>query len=120
MRPQSGPDAPFAPQVVCFLQHFASMLKKRRFAKDNVVKVTFALPPDVARESVRVVGEFNGWEGTRLERQKDGEWRATVALSAGREYEFRYLLDGQQWMNDPAADAYVQNPFGEDNSVVAT
>lgn len=96
------------------------MLKKRRFVKDNVVKVTFALPPEAARESVRLVGEFNGWEGTPLERQKDGAWKATVALSPNREYEFRYLIDNEQWMNDPGADRQVRNPYGEDNSVVAT
>ncbi len=96
------------------------MLKKRRFAKDNAVKVTFSLPPEVAHDSVRVVGEFNAWEGTRLERQQDGTWQATVSLSPGREYEFRYLVDEDRWLNDPSADRYVRNPFGEDNSVVAT
>ena len=96
------------------------MLKKRRFTKDNVVKVTFTLPADAARESVRLVGEFNGWEGTPLERQKDGTWRTTIALPPGREYEFRYLVDNEQWINDPAAERYVNNPYGEDNSVVST
>jgi 1,4-alpha-glucan branching enzyme len=96
------------------------MLKKRRFSKDNVVKVTFALPPETAHESVRVVGEFNGWEGTPLERQKDGTWKTTVSLEPGREYEFRYLVDSERWLNDPNADGHVSNPFGEDNSVVAT
>lgn len=105
---------------MCFLQRRGRMLKKRRFVKDNLVKVTFTLPPEVAQESVRLVGEFNAWEGTRLERQKDGSWRATVALSPGREYEFRYLIDEERWMNDPSADGYVRNPFGEDNSVVST
>lgn len=106
--------------MVCFMQRRGRMLKKRRFAKENVVKVTFTLPAEVARDSVRLVGEFNGWEGTRLDRQKDGSWRTTVALSPGREYEFRYLIDEQRWMNDPGADRYVSNPFGEDNSVVST
>jgi 1,4-alpha-glucan branching enzyme len=96
------------------------MLKKRRFTKDNVVKVTFDLPPDAARESVRLVGEFNSWEGTPLERQKDGKWRATVALDPGREYQFRYLVDGERWVNEPSADGYVSNPYGEDNSIVRT
>lgn len=96
------------------------MLKKRRFTKDNLVKVTFTLPPETASDSVRVVGEFNDWEGTRLDRQADGSWRTTVALSPGREYEFRYLVDEQRWVNDPSADRYVRNPFGEDNSVVST
>lgn len=96
------------------------MLKKKRFVKDNVVKVTFELPADAARESVRVVGEFNAWEGTRLEHQKDGSWRTTIALSPGRQYEFRYLIDNERWLNDPRADGYVRNPYGEDNSVVST
>ena len=96
------------------------MLKKRRFTKDNVVKVTFDLPADTARESVRLVGEFNQWEGTPLERQKDGGWRATLSLDPGREYRFRYLVDGLRWMNEPNADGYVRNPYGEDNSIVRT
>jgi 1,4-alpha-glucan branching enzyme len=96
------------------------MLKKRRFTKDNVVKVTFNLPPEVARDSVRVVGEFNQWEGTPLERQRDGTWKTTVALEPGREYEFRYLVDGERWINDDDADRQVRNPYGEDNSVIRT
>lgn len=96
------------------------MLKKRRFTKDNVVKVTFTLPPETARKSVRVVGEFNRWEGTPLEQQKDGSWRATVSLDPGREYEFRYLIDGERWVNEPMADRYARNPYGEDNSVIHT
>jgi 1,4-alpha-glucan branching enzyme len=107
-------------ELVYFLQTFYSMLKKRRFEKDNVVKVTFELPADTARETIRLVGEFNGWEGTRLERQKDGCWKATVALDPDREYEFRYLVDDERWLNDPQADGYRVNPFGEDNSVVTT
>ena len=96
------------------------MLKKRRFVKENVVKVTFALPPEAAKDSVRLVGEFNGWEGTALERQKDGVWKTTLALDPGREYQFRYLVDSEVWVNDPDADRYATNPFGEDNSVVVT
>ena len=37
-------------------QESAGMLKKRRYTKDNVVKVTFDLPPEAAHESVRLVG----------------------------------------------------------------
>jgi len=31
---------------------------------------------------------------------------------------FRYLVDGERWENDWAADAYVPNPFGGEDSVV--
>ena len=42
----------------------------------------------------------------------------TVGLDAGRAYRFRYLLDGQRWDNDWAADVYLPNDFGGDDSVV--
>jgi len=41
-----------------------------------------------------------------------------VDLDAGRAHRFRYLLDGQRWDNGWAADAYVANDFGGDDSVV--
>ncbi|MFQ6059090.1 MAG: isoamylase early set domain-containing protein, partial [Anaerolineae bacterium] len=93
------------------------MLKKRRFKKENVVKVTFVLPSEVEADTVHLVGEFNDWQTSRaMRRQKDGSWRITVDLEPGREYQFRYLVDGQRWLNDPQADNYVPNPYGDQNS----
>lgn len=97
------------------------MLKKRRFKKENAVKVTFVLSPEVKGDSVHLVGEFNDWQTSHaMRRQKDGNWRITVDLEPGREYQFRYLVDGQRWLNDPDADKYVPNPYGDENSVVVT
>ena len=43
----------------------------------------------------------------------------TLELKPGREYQFRYLIDGRQWENDWHADKYVQSPIGDsENSVV--
>jgi len=52
--------------------------------------------------------------------QKDagGGFSVTVDLDAGRAYRFRYLLDDQRWDNDWAADAYVANDFGGEDSGV--
>jgi len=67
------------------------------------------------------MGEFNDWQTSQaMRRQKDGSWRITVDLEPGREYQFRYLVDGQRWLNDPQADNYVPNPYGDQNSVVVT
>ena len=41
-----------------------------------------------------------------------------LSLTAGQDYYFRYLLDGGLWENDWAADAYVPNPFGTEDSVL--
>ena len=97
------------------------MLKKRRFKKQNVVKVTFMLPPEVEAETVHLAGELNDWQTSHpMQRQKDGSWRVTIDLEPGSEYQFRYLVDGERWLNDPHADEYVSGPYGDQNSVVVT
>ena len=65
-------------------------------------------------------GEWNEWSADAdvMRRDAEGGFSVTVGLDAGRAYRFRYLLDGQRWDNDWAADAYVRNDFGGDDSVV--
>jgi 1,4-alpha-glucan branching enzyme len=85
----------------------------------SAVIVTFRVPREAAAESVCVLGEFNDWEPSAHEMAQDEDgFVAVVALEPGRAYRFRYLLDGQRWENDWAADAYVPNEFGGDDSVV--
>jgi hypothetical protein len=97
------------------------MLQKRQYKKNNVTKVTFALPVEVEGDTIHLMGEFNDWQTSHaLRRHKKGNWRVTVDLEPGSEYQFRYLVDEQRWLNDPEADAYSPNPYGEENSVVIT
>lgn len=92
---------------------------KKTFENDGgVVKVTFELPPGVDASEVYVVGDFNGWAPTHPLVRANDCWRCTVELELGHEYQFRYLVDGETWLNDPAADKYAPNPFGSENSVV--
>lgn len=53
-----------------------------------------------------------------MKRLKDGSFSATLFLKPNAEYEFRLLLDGLSWENDPQADKYVKNVYGGENSVV--
>ena len=50
-----------------------------------------------------------------MRRDAEGGFSVIVDLEAGRAYRFRYLLDGQRWENDWAADAYLPNSFGGDD-----
>jgi len=94
------------------------MLTRRR-AGEGKVRVGFSLPAQVQADRASVCGEFTQWgPGKPMKRGKDGRWQVSVALETGRSYRFRYLLDGSRWENDWAADDYVPNPFGEDDSVV--
>jgi hypothetical protein len=95
------------------------MLKKARAGESGTAKVTFVLSPEMQAHHVHLAGDFNAWQSsTPMKRQKDGSWRATVELQPGRDYQFRYLVDGNYWVNDEAADGYVPNPFGADNSLL--
>jgi 1,4-alpha-glucan branching enzyme len=95
------------------------MLKKKPSQTKPVTSVTFELPSDVGAERVFVVGEFNDWstQKTELAKRKDGRFSCTVQLKPGR-YRFRYLLDGERWQNDDAADSYEPNEFGGEDCVV--
>jgi len=97
------------------------MLRKQN-GRGKVVKVTFSLPKDIQGESVCLVGDFNNWDesATPMKKDGDGSFSTIMSLEKGREYQFRYLVNGTEWHNDWQADKYVQNSFGGDNSVVAT
>jgi len=87
--------------------------------RGGAASVTFTLPGAVRATHVAIAGEWNGWSGRDvMNRNGDGDFSLTLVLQAGRAYRFRYLLDGQRWENDWAADAYVPNGFGSDDSVV--
>jgi 1,4-alpha-glucan branching enzyme len=97
------------------------MVRKSYYRQGKACRVTFTLPAVESAESVHLCGEFNDWdrESTPLEQRKDGRFSASVTLKPGRAYRYRYVLDGARWKNDPEADAYVPNPFGTEDSVVA-
>jgi len=69
--------------------------------------------------SVALVGEFTGWleSAVAMRRDEDGHWSVVIRLPPGR-HRFKYLVDGEAWLADYAADALVENPFGTLDSVV--
>lgn len=99
------------------------MIKKQFLKSKPVCKATFTLPTEAAPEAkkVAIIGDFNQWDvngGVEMKKQKNGIFKAVVELETGKEYQFRYLIDGETWENDWAADKYVASPFGGENSVV--
>lgn len=97
------------------------MLEKKFFKTKDECEVTFAFAAEGAKE-VALVGEFNNWEPVAMKRaNKEGSpFRAKVRLPKDGQYQFRYLVDGEVWGNDDAADAYLPNEHGGENSVVFT
>ena len=87
-----------------------------------VVQATFTLPKTLWVDTIHLVGDFNVWNSSShpLHRNRNGEWTITLNLEPGRDYQFRYLCDGQLWRTEFPAEAYVSAPDGIDNFVVRT
>ena len=108
-----------------YIRNITDMSIKKQFLKTKPeANVTFQLPAEAApaAEKVTLVGDFNGWDkvSTEMKKLKSGVFKATVKLETGKEYQFRYLIDGETWENDWEADKYVPNELTfEENSVVA-
>jgi len=98
------------------------MLTKRYLKSKNITKVTFYTPTSLNAEAVCLVGDFNEWSetSTPMELLKDGRFKVVIELEPEKEYQFRYLVNGDEWHNDAEADRYVPNPYGGDNSVITT
>ncbi len=94
------------------------MIKSR--AAKGKASVTFTVDPRAGARTAAVCGEWNDWSADAdvMHRDAEGGFSLTVGLDTGRAYRFRYLLDGQRWDNDWAADAYLRNDFGGDDSVL--
>ncbi|HEY4786245.1 MAG TPA: isoamylase early set domain-containing protein [Bacteroidales bacterium] len=97
-------------------------LKKLYNKTKPVCKVTFVLAKDIAERAhkVNLTGDFNNWdiESIAMKKAKSGEFSASVELEKGREYQFRYVIDGREWINETEADKFVPNEFQSENSVV--
>jgi anti-anti-sigma factor len=78
--------------------------------------VTFRCTAD-ASEAL-LVAEFTDWLTAPVPMARSVEgFEVTVDLEPGRSYRYKYLLDGDRWVNDLAAGTYVENEFGGYDSV---
>ncbi len=97
----------------------------KKFLKSKpLCKVTFKLDASVVdnAEKVALVGEFNEWNPSvdQMQKLKDGSFKATLDLETGKEYQFRFLVNNQTWINATEADKFVPAGIGaEKNSVIA-
>ena len=72
---------------------------------------------DPKATSVQLVGDFTHWqdEPIEMQKQKDGEWKASVTLGPGK-YQYRFIVDGE-WRGDPECTLRVTNPYGSQNAM---
>ncbi|MEP6647462.1 MAG: isoamylase early set domain-containing protein [Saprospiraceae bacterium] len=101
------------------------MSLKKQFSKSKpLCKVTFTIASEVINggKEVAILGEFNNWDPSEdtMKKLKDGSFSKTIELEIGHEYQFRYLVDGERWINEKEADKFIHSGVAaEENSVVA-
>jgi len=94
-------------------------VKKEPIKNSNKWTVTFVVAPEVEAASVAVMGDFNDWsaDAGAMQRCKDGFWAKTIRFEPGT-YRYRFLADGEHWLNDPDADGYEPSGYGTDNCLL--
>lgn len=99
-------------------------LKKQFLKSKPVCKVSFRLDAAAVAgaKKVQLLGDFNNWDKSvePMTALKTNDFTTTLELETGKEYQFRYLVDGTEWKNDSDADYFVANSFGEQNGVIST
>lgn len=100
-------------------------VSKKYLKSKPICKVTFRVPAEIGvnHKIAHVLGDFNDWDknANRMKKLvKDGSFSLIIDLETGKDYEFKYLLDGEIWLNDESADKQVTTHFGDSsNSVVS-
>jgi len=86
---------------------------------EAVVLVQFVLDAPGA-SSVAVAGDFDGWEGSNLLSDPDGDgvWSGRVPVRPGV-HAYMFLVDGSTWITDPQAEHYAEDGFGNRNAILA-
>ena len=96
------------------------MIHKRGSTYKDKIVVTFEIPGSIWAERIHLVGDFNGWDRDSLPFQptRQENWQVQIELDQGREYRFRYLVDGVYWQSEWHADRHSAGEDGVFDSVV--
>jgi serine protease AprX len=75
---------------------------------------------DDSAQSVSVAGDFNGWsqEDTPLKRNESGLWLTEIVVPRAGRLEYKFIVNGQRWIEDPSNGMKAPNNYGGLNSVL--
>lgn len=70
--------------------------------------------------AVRVVGDFNQWDPTKVYFRKDkrGVWRASIDPPPPGRYAYKFIVDEDRWVEDPSNGLKEPDASGGLNSVL--
>ncbi|MFD2513303.1 isoamylase early set domain-containing protein [Pontibacter locisalis] len=94
------------------------MITKTYLKTKDQCKVKFNMNADSA-DKAEIVGLNGDWNNrVEMKKRKDGSFVAEVSLPKNSYHEFKYLINGSEWRNDPDADGEAPNEYGETNSIL--
>jgi len=68
--------------------------------------------------SVAVAGDFNQWDQLALERNGAGLWTTEIVAPRAGQFEYKFVVNGQRWVEDPSNGMKAPDNFGGLNSVI--
>jgi 1,4-alpha-glucan branching enzyme len=82
-------------------------------------RLLFLFHDDTATR-VSVAGDFNEWSPitTPLKRNGSGLWSTDIVVPSAGRFEYKFIIDGQRWIDDPSNGMKVPDNYGGLNSVV--
>ncbi|MBW3636058.1 MAG: alpha-glucosidase C-terminal domain-containing protein [Armatimonadetes bacterium] len=86
----------------------------------QTVRHTFVYVADKPLKSVALTGTFNGWNmgANPMKADADGlTWRLTLPLEFGL-HQYKFVLDGSNWITDPKAARNETDAGGNTNSIL--
>lgn len=94
------------------------MVKKTYFKTKDYCKVKFSFQVENA-ETMEILGLNSDWQHSIvMSKKKDGSFTADINLPKDSTHEFKYVVNGSEWLNEPEADAQHPNIYGGTNSVL--
>lgn len=75
---------------------------------------------DDAAESVSVAGDFNRWDrlATPLKRNGSGLWSTEIVAPGIGRFEYKFIVNGNRWIEDPSNGMKAPDNYGGLNSVL--
>lgn len=98
------------------------MIRKERLPnRPGTMRIRFSLPASIWADTIHLVGDFNNWStDTTPLRLDDTDWSVTLDLDTDQAYEYRYLVNNDEWLSDWNADSTISEHNGLTTSVVMT
>jgi len=74
---------------------------------------------DDAAQSVALAGDFNDWtQPLALHRNSEGLWLTEIKTPGAGRYQYKFIVDGKRWIEDPSNGMKTPDGYGALNSLL--